>query len=319
MKEIRELEKEYVFDAFFEELIDKKCDIRETLSIDSTESISAIDNCDLGKKFFLVFDGALRQFIIKKQVFFPFTFRYCRNGSMVRGAVQLEVCGLGKIWVNCGPNCNSFGELPFDCFETIEDYKMGEPYEVNYKTITPSNLAALFLNMGICNFAKEFTTYRASLYKWDGVKCVRCDVSTNVRLCIIWDGYLYIPFKKAQHPYYVSEKECVENNSLRVKCFDDNEEAEEEAYIALMDIKRVLNRIKTSKNNTSMKKSVRVRFACEVYFDFNNAEGKSNNEIRATALREFENLPIFSADALDKFADMVEVESVEDAESGEEL
>lgn len=68
-----------------------------------------------------------------------------------------------------------------------------------------------------------------------------------------------------------------------------------------------------------MKKSVRIRFACEVYFDFDNAEGKSNEEIRATALREFENLPIFSADAIDKFADVVEVENVEDAESGDEL
>ena len=68
-----------------------------------------------------------------------------------------------------------------------------------------------------------------------------------------------------------------------------------------------------------MKKSVRVRFACEVYFDFDNAEGKSDEEIKATALEEFENLPIFSADALDNFADVLEVESVEDAESGEEL
>lgn len=68
-----------------------------------------------------------------------------------------------------------------------------------------------------------------------------------------------------------------------------------------------------------MKKSVRIRFACEVYFDFDNVEGMSDEEIKATALEEFENLPIFSADALDNFADVLEVESVEDAESGEEL
>lgn len=66
-----------------------------------------------------------------------------------------------------------------------------------------------------------------------------------------------------------------------------------------------------------MGKSVRIRFACEVYFD--NVQGESNEEVKANALKEFENLPIFSADALDKFADVVEVESVEDGENGEEL
>lgn len=66
-----------------------------------------------------------------------------------------------------------------------------------------------------------------------------------------------------------------------------------------------------------MTKSVRIRFACEVYFD--NVQGESDKEVRRNALTEFENLPIFSADALDKFADVVEVENVEDEENGNEL
>ena len=66
-----------------------------------------------------------------------------------------------------------------------------------------------------------------------------------------------------------------------------------------------------------MGKSVRIRFACEVYLD--NVQGETNEEVRRNALTEFENLPIFSADALEKFADVVEVESVDDEENGNEL
>lgn len=231
MKEIKELKKEYIFDNdFVEGWIENKVDVRENLTIDALVTISAIDNCDLGKKFFLVYDGALRQFFVKKQVFFPFNYRYCHNGSKVRSAIQLEICGIGEVWVDCKPTCYSLGELPFDCFKTIEDYKMGNPYEVNYLTITSSQLAIIFLKRGICNFSKTFSSYRASLYKWDGVKCVRCDVNRNVSLYVIWEGYLNIPFEKAQHPYYISEEECAENNSLKVECFADydNEESEDE-------------------------------------------------------------------------------------------
>lgn len=66
-----------------------------------------------------------------------------------------------------------------------------------------------------------------------------------------------------------------------------------------------------------MAKSVRIRFTCEVYFD--NVQGESNEEVKVNALKEFDNLPIFSADALDKYADVVDVENVEDEETGEEL
>lgn len=66
-----------------------------------------------------------------------------------------------------------------------------------------------------------------------------------------------------------------------------------------------------------MTKSVRIRFTCEVYFD--NVQGESNEEVRRNALNRFENLPIFSADALGQFADVVEVENVEDEENGNEL
>ena len=230
MKEIRELKRRYVYDnGVIEKLIGNKCDISDTLAIDSLKTMSAIDDCEFGNKFFLAFDGALRQFVIKKQVFFPFNFTYLK----IRSLVQLEVCGIGKIWVDCKPNLNSFGELPFDCFETIEDYKIGNTYEVNYTIITPYRLAKIFFRSGVCNFTKTDTNYRASLYKWDGVKCVRCDVRTNVSLCVIWDGYLDIPFEKAKHPYYVSEEDCIANNSLRVECFSDNEESEveEETYL----------------------------------------------------------------------------------------
>ena len=179
----------------------------------------------------------MRQFVVKKQVFFPFNYRYCHNGSKVRCAIQLEICGIGEVWVNCKPTCYSLGELPFDCFKTIEDYKMGNPYEVNYITITASHLATIFLKRGICNFTKTFASYRASLYQWDGVTCVRCDVNRNISLCVIWEGYLNVPFEKAQHPYYISEEEYAENNSLKVECFADYDnkesEVEEETIVNL--------------------------------------------------------------------------------------
>ena len=65
-----------------------------------------------------------------------------------------------------------------------------------------------------------------------------------------------------------------------------------------------------------MTKEVRIRFACEIYV---NVEGDTDKEIKKNALSEFESLPIFSADAIEHFADVVDVENVEDAYDGKEL
>ena len=70
MKEIKELKKGYIFDSeFVEGWIENKVDVRENLTIDALVTISAIDNCDLGKKFFLVYDAPI---CCKETSFLPF-------------------------------------------------------------------------------------------------------------------------------------------------------------------------------------------------------------------------------------------------------
>ena len=221
----KELESTRILDTeIVEQWISTTYDVRESLSIDVLVTFLVIDNCDLNKKLFLVYDGALRQFKIKKQLFFPYNY----GVPKAKSAILIEICGIGEVWVVAENACYVRGYLPFDCFATIKDYKESNPYEVNYLTFTSADLVTIFFNRGICNFNKTYSSYIAHLYKWDGVKCVTCKVNNNVNLSMLWDGHLVVNLDKAEHPYYVTEEECAENNSLKVECFAEEEEEKED-------------------------------------------------------------------------------------------
>ena len=70
-----------------------------------------------------------------------------------------------------------------------------------------------------------------------------------------------------------------------------------------------LSRIMNGKNPEG-KKELRITFRAEVYLTGDNLD-----EIK----QKWEDLPLFSADALDAHADYVELISVEDAETYEDL
>lgn len=54
----------------------------------------------------------------------------------------------------------------------------------------------------------------------------------------------------------------------------------------------------------------RITFRCQLYI-----KGQTTKEI----IEKFENMPLFSAEALEHFADLIETDSIEDAETGNEL
>ena len=65
------------------------------------------------------------------------------------------------------------------------------------------------------------------------------------------------------------------------------------------------------------KQGVRIIFRSEIYIDVEGAT--SDEELKEKALAEYDMLPIFSADALDHYADVVETMSIEAEDDGREL
>ena len=54
----------------------------------------------------------------------------------------------------------------------------------------------------------------------------------------------------------------------------------------------------------------RIRFSCEIYF-----KGKDMSEIK----KKWEATPLLSADALEAYADVIDIECVEDADTCEDM
>lgn len=65
------------------------------------------------------------------------------------------------------------------------------------------------------------------------------------------------------------------------------------------------------------KQGVRIIFRSEIYIDVEGAT--TDEELKEKALAEFEELPLFSADALDHYADFTEIMAIEAEDDGREL
>lgn len=246
MADIRELKDSFIFlDGCVEDFIKREITTRNPLTIDATIKFQVIGNEDINKKLFMVYNGVLRQFRVKKQVFFPFNYTYTLRDTKVYSAILIEIASIGKKWVRAY-NSYPFGSLPFDVFASVDDYKRNIPYQINYYTHNASDIAALYTDFGFCSFSKTYSTYNSRVYKWDGVKVVSFGRKTNVRLCFIWDGIEFdINNKNVKKPFYVFEEDCRLDNSIKVEYFtDDEEDTTEDDLDVIVDVS-----VKITKSN----------------------------------------------------------------------
>ena len=231
-KDLRVMKDDYIIetkgDLISHWLTQKLFEQRDCVTIYGGDNFYLVDNLDIEKKLFLVYDGVLRQFKIKKQIFFPFNYNYKSNKSIVRSALLIEICGIGEMWIRGKNYAYSHGQLPCDCFESVEDFKGMNPYEISYHKCSADEVAKMYNNIGVATFKKTYATYIASIWKWDGVRAVEQSLKGGIVLCFAWDGKeLDMRNDRIEKPYYATKKECEEDNSIKVEYFADDDEEEE--------------------------------------------------------------------------------------------
>ena len=227
MVKINELKDSERLVDYFGELVTNRADVKDGLTLNL--KFFNIPTEDFNKKFFLVYNGKLRQFKFVKQAHFPFGYAYNTRtindkDTRVSDAVLVNVAGVGETWVDC----LYFGRIPFDVFESVENYKNGVKYEINYFNFTLDEMKAAYAN--IWDFVElACANPKVAVYNWDGTKVVRVFPKNNVSIGLTWDGdQIETGMDDTMYPFYVTEEECREDNDIEVEYLDGEKEEPKE-------------------------------------------------------------------------------------------
>ena len=227
MVKINELKDSERLVDYFGELVTNRTDVGDGLTLNL--HFVNIPTEDFNKKFFLVYNGKLRQFKFIKQAHFPFGYAYNTRtindrDTRVNDAILINVAGIGETWVDC----LCYGKVPFDVFESVENYKNGVKYEIAYFNFTLDEMKAAYAN--IWDFANVGYAYpKVAVYNWDGTKVVRVFPKINVSIGLTWDGdQIETGMDDTMYPFYVTEEECREDNDIEVEYLDGEKEEPKE-------------------------------------------------------------------------------------------
>lgn len=245
MRKVVELSDFSVLDnSDFDNLITRRTNIHSGLGLSAMETFKAILPEYFKKKLFLVYKGKLRQFKFIKQAHFPFTFRYnCytipikgeQYKKRMRGAILVDIAGIGKTWVFNDPIHENI--IPFDVFESVEDYDNGITHNVLFYVYKYREITEIYKHLW--DFRKTLGCGYATIYRWDGTKVVREQPKENISLGFTWDGNKIetgMDGDATMRPYYVNEEICAKDNKTEVEYLDDEDEEPQEKRISGMFI-----------------------------------------------------------------------------------
>lgn len=245
MRKVVELSDFSVLDnSDFDNLITRRTNIHSGLGLCTTGTFKAIQPEYFKKKLFLVYKGKLRQFKFIKQAHFPFTFKYeCYTipieGKQYKkrmcGAILVNIAGIGKTWVFNDTLHENI--IPFDVFESVEDYDNGIIHNVPFCTYKYREITEIYKHLW--DFRQTFGYGYATIYKWDGTKVVREQPKKNISLGFTWDGNQIetgMDGDATMRPYYTNEEICAKDNKTDVEYLDGEDEEPQEKRIKGMFI-----------------------------------------------------------------------------------
>lgn len=178
------------------------------------------------KTMYLVYNGVLRQFRIKKAYIFPFTCQYVNEDYIggIHCVYLMDIAGIGELHV-----VGNFWGYAFDfnIYESIENYKKGVSIDLRgkYKYIDLDYMKKLYSKYCSIEMNK---LYR---YVWNGIAAEPILWNTNISLYIVYDGKkCSLPKELEDMSYegYPSKEECEKDNTINVACFADSDEEEQE-------------------------------------------------------------------------------------------
>jgi hypothetical protein len=228
-----------------------------------------------GKTFYLVYQGQLRQFRIKKGIKFPFNWKTSFGLSAISMRTIsniwiIDVAGIGELAVDA----RYWGYAPeFEIYESIEHFKANEPFEVKRMWLGQhkGGLEDIYKNIGI------YDEYLCRWY-WNGTRAEVKNLSKNISLFFTYDENGFDNHMEGCiYGGYATKEECEKDNAIKVAVFAD-EAGEEE-------------------------KEFRITFTSEI---------SVNAKSKAEAMKLFEKIKLYSETALNHGADYVEVTSIEE-------
>lgn len=211
-------------------------DISGSLRLDG--STYRFCSSEYNKPLYLVYDGKLRQFRLKKTYIFPFNYTYkCDVRRAVKKVEVIDIAGVGEVAVIAQMWGYAF---EFEMFESVEDFKVKKPYKMKYFTISRDTLRNLYYD--ICTITGDYipNLYR---YFWNGTSAEIVKFDTNLCLFFSYDrenGYSldkeFERFWKNYKPTYAQKEICEKDNSIEVVCFTDKETGNKKEEVVEFDV-----------------------------------------------------------------------------------
>lgn len=201
-------------------LLDPQRTVERALEVrDACENI--MDAREFGKTMYLVYEGQLRQFKIKKGMKFPFfNYRLSYNEESFRHVLILDIAGVGERAVKA----DMYGyRFAFNVYDTIEDFKGNKPYQLSRKYLNMDKLGEIYSNVGTMRYSPLVR------YIWNGTSAQAYPLKDDVSLFFTYDKNGFDNQMKNEDYFgYVTKEECERDNAIQVAVFADEEEKEDE-------------------------------------------------------------------------------------------
>lgn len=176
-----------------------------------------------GRKYFLVYNGKLRQFKLIRTFLCPWNYNIKNNGKRIEAIHQLEICGIGNVFI--AHRSGSGSDFPCKVYYSVETYKKGDEVYLGYEAdnLAKLNPFGISLEYDHSYFHGE-NDYVAKMWRWNGTAAVSENIH-NVPMFYSFDGKDYDVTSKCELPsgYYTTKEECEKDNAIEVEYFAEEE------------------------------------------------------------------------------------------------
>lgn len=189
-----------------------------SLKVDNSRSI--MNAREFGKTMYLVYEGQLRQFKIKKGLKCPFNWTITHGGERLLHILFLDIAGVGE----CAVKAQMYGyQFGFHVYNTIEDFKDNKPYELSRCYCDDATMQKIYANVGTLDYNSLVR------YVWNGTSAQAYPLKDNVSLFFTYDKNGFDnQMKNEDFIGYATKEECERDNAIQVAVFADEEEKEDE-------------------------------------------------------------------------------------------
>lgn len=203
---------------------------RPLTSVDSSLEIEHRDitaRSEFNKVMYLVYEGQLRQFKIKKGIKFPFNWyrkfaKYNEGfGEHISNILIIEVAGIGELAVDARMWGYSFD---FYIYDSIEDFKADKGRELK-REYFEKRMQEIYANVCTLGGLSNKYLYR---YTWDGTRANIYSLKENVSLFFTYDANEFDNQMHGWYDGYATKEECEEDNAIQVAVFAEEDEEKED-------------------------------------------------------------------------------------------